>query len=77
MATFVNAKTILTTPINFRVEEGLNPRILEKEQLIRLCNILAEELLIENNDTEIGTHRIEKNIAEGRGDAIPDSHLIA
>lgn len=77
LATFVNAKTILTTPINFRVEEGLNPRILEKEQLIRLCNILAEELLIGKYDTEIGTHRIENNIAEGRGDAIPDGHLVA
>ena len=77
LATFVNAKTILTTPINYRVEEGLNPRILEKEQLIRLCNILSEELLVGKYDTEIGTHRIENNIAEGRGDAIPDEHLIA
>ncbi|WP_165444103.1 HNH endonuclease [Lachnoclostridium sp. Marseille-P6806] len=77
LATFVNAKTILTTSINFRVEEGLNPRILEKEQLIRLSNILAEELLIGKYDTEIGTHRIENNIAEGRGDSIPDAHLIA
>ena len=77
LATFVNAKTILTTPINFRVEEGLNPRILEKEQLIRLCNILSEELLIGRYDIEIGTHRIENNIAEGRGDTIPDDHLVA
>ena len=77
LATFVNAKTILTTPINIRVEEGLNPRILEKEQLIKLCNIFAEELLIGKYDTEIGTHRIENNIAEGRGDTIPDGHLIA
>ena len=77
LATFVNAKTILTTPINFRVEEGLNPRILEKEQLIRLCNILAEELLIGKYDSEIGTNRIENNIGEGRGDSIPDDHLVA
>ncbi|MBR0318126.1 MAG: HNH endonuclease [Spirochaetia bacterium] len=77
LATFINAKTILTTPINYRVEEGSNPRILEKEQLIRLCNIISEELLIGKYDSEIGTHRIENNIGEGRGDTIPDDHLIA
>ncbi len=77
LATFVNAKTILTSPINYRVDEGLNPRILEKEQLIRLCNLMADELLIGRYDTEIGTHRIENSIAEGRGNAIPDAHLIS
>ena len=77
LATFVNAKTILSTPINYKVDEGLNPRILEKEQLINLCNILAEEILIDKFDTEIGTYRIENNIAEGREVNIPDNHLIA
>ena len=77
LATFVNAKTILQTPINYKVDEGLNPRILEKEQLIRLCNILTEEILIGRYDTEIGTYRIESNIADGRGSTIPDDHLIA
>jgi len=43
LATFVNPKTILQTSINFKVDEGLNPRMLEKEQLVSLCNILAEE----------------------------------
>lgn len=77
LSAFVNAKTILVTPISYRVDEGLNPRILEKEQLVRLCNIITEELLIDRYDTEIGTYRIENNIAEGRGDRIPDAHLVA
>lgn len=77
LSAFVNAKTILVTPINYRVDEGLNPRILEKDQLVRLCNIFTEELLIDRYDTEIGTYRIENNIAEGRGDGIPDAHLVA
>ena len=34
-------------------------------------------MLIGKYDTEIGTHRIENNIVEGRGDSIPDDHLIA
>lgn len=77
LSTFINAKTILTTPINYRVDEGLNPRMLEKEQMIRLCNILAEEILIDKYDADIGTYRIENNIASGKGDAIPDAHLVA
>ena len=55
----------------------MNPRILEKEQLIKLCNILAEELLIERYSTEIGTYQIEKKVAEGRDFDITDNHLAA
>ncbi len=77
LASFVNAKTILQTPINYKLDEGLNPRMLEKEQIIRLCNLLAEKILIDKYDPEIGTYRIENNIASGSGDSIPDDHLIA
>lgn len=77
LATFVNAKTILQTPINYKIDEGLNPRMLEKEQLIRLCNIFADKILIDKYDPDIGTYHIENNIASGSGDNIPDDHLIA
>lgn len=77
LSTFINAKKILSLPINYKVDEGLNPRILEKEQAIQLCNILAEELLIDKYDDQIGTHRIENSIAAGMGGTIPDSHLVA
>lgn len=77
LAVFINSRTILTTPINYKVEEGLNPRILEKEQAIKICNIIAEELLDNKYNDEIGTYRIESNIALGRGNHITDDHLIA
>lgn len=77
LSAFVNSKTILSTPINWKAEEGLNPRMLEKEQIIRLCNILADEILIDKYNDEIGTYRIENTIASGNGDSIPDDHLIA
>ena len=77
LATFVNAKTILQTPINYKIDEGLNPRMIEKEQIIRLCNLLADKVLVDKYDPEIGTYRIENNIASGSGDSIPDDHLIA
>lgn len=74
---FINTKTILQTPINYKLDEGLNPRMIEKEQLIRLCNLLAERILINRYDPEIGTYRIENTIAAGRGEDIPDEHLVA
>lgn len=77
LSAFVNAKTILSNPINFKMDEGLNPRILEKEQLVILCNIIAEELLIGKYDDEIGTNKIENKIATGVGNTITDDHLIA
>lgn len=77
LATFVNSKTILQTPINYKLDEGLNPRMLEKEQLIKLCNMLAEKILIDKYDPDIGTYHIENNISSGNGDKIPDEHLIA
>ena len=77
LSRFINAKTILKTPLDYRADEGLNPRILEKEQLITLCNILAEELLIGRYSTEIGTYQIENKVAKGRGQDIPDDHLAA
>ena len=77
LSRFINAKTILKTPLDYRVDEGLNPRMLEKEQAIQLCNIFAEEILIGKYDDNIGTYRIENSILAGKGDSIPDDHLIA
>lgn len=77
LSAFINSKNILTTPITYKMEEGLNPRVLEKEQIIALCNIIAEELLVGKFDLEVGTYHVENNIALGTGDNIADSHLIA
>ncbi len=77
LSRFINSKTILKTPINYKIDEGLNPRLLEKEQLIHLCNSIANVILIGKYDSDIGTYRIENTIANGKGDSIPDDHLIA
>lgn len=77
LATFINSKTVLSSPINYKAEEGLNPRTLEKDQLVHLCNLIAENFLIGKYDDNIGTNKIENSIATGKGDAIPDEHLIA
>lgn len=77
LSRFINVKTILTTALDYRADEGLNPRILEKEQLIQLCNILAEELLIGRYNKETGVYRIENKVAEGKDKDITDAHLSA
>lgn len=77
LATFINAKTVLKTPIGDKMDEGLNPRVLEKDQLIELCNIIAEEILIDKFNAEIGINKIENKIIDGKQDEIPDDHLIA
>lgn len=77
LAEFINSKTILTKPINYKMEEGLNPRILEQKQIINLCNIIAEEILVGKFDNNIGVYKIESRITAGNGDDIPDDHLIA
>ena len=65
----------LQTPINYRLEEGENPRELEKQQILRLMNIIAEEIYIGRFDPDIGTYRIENRIQKGEN--IPEPHLIA
>ena len=77
LSRFINTKTILNTNLDYKIDEGLNPRILEKDQLIQLCNILAEELLVGKYSAEIGTYRIENKIADGRDQDIMDDHLAA
>jgi len=65
---------VLVTPINYR-EEGENPRVLEKEQITELMNIIAEEIFIDKFDLEIGTYRIENKIQHAED--IPIKHLRA
>ena len=65
----------LQTTINYRLEEGENPRELEKQQILKLMNIIAEEIYIGRFDPDIGTYRIENRIQKGEN--IPEPHLIA
>lgn len=66
---------MLETPIAYRLEEGLNPRSLEKLQIARLMNIIAEEIFIGCFDLELGTNRIENKIQNNED--VPLDHLRA
>lgn len=66
---------VLDTPLNYRAEEGLNPRSLEIRQVVDLMNLVAEVLLADQFDMEIGTGKLENKVQ--KGELIPDAHLRA
>ena len=65
----------LETNIDYRLEEGKNPRELEKSQVIRLMNIIADTILVGKYDFEIGTFKLENKIQ--KGDPIDWNHVVA
>ena len=61
--------------MNLRIEIGENPRDLEKQQLVQLMNIIAEEIFEGQYDFDLGTDKVEEKIRKGEN--IPDGHLRA
>jgi len=66
---------VLETAINYQLENGENPREMEKEQILELMNIIAEEVYIAKFDIDIGTYRIENRLQAG--ETIPLDHVRA
>lgn len=77
LSSFVSSKLVLKTPIDARTDEGLNPRELEINQIVRILSILAENIYINKFLPEIGTARVEKKIIDKKDTEISDDHLIA
>lgn len=74
---FIDSKKILSSPMDYKADEGINPRTLEKEQLIRLMNILADQIYCGKFNSEIGVAKIEDKIVKKQDKNISDEHLIA
>ena len=66
---------MLDTPLSYKFDIGENPRQLEKDQIVRLMNVIAEEIYIGKFDTDMGTYQIEKRLQ--KGEDIPEDHLRA
>ncbi len=77
LSMLINYRVILSTPINYRSDEGLNPRELEISQVVELLNIIAEEIYIGKFLPEVGVNQIEKKILTGKDQQITDDHLAA
>ena len=71
---FINSQ-LLTTAFNHRFQEGTNPRQLEIEQVVRLMNIVAEKIYIDQFDPKRGTRYIESDVR--KGEKIAEPHLRA
>lgn len=71
---FINKKP-LSLPLGYRIEVAENPRQLEKEQVVRLLNILADKIFIGKYDFDLGSNKIEEKLR--KGETIPEAHLRA
>lgn len=68
-------KKALSTPLNDGMEQGTNPRQLEKDQILRLMNCFATVFYIGQWDPDKGGRQVETRLQ--RGEAIPEGHLRA
>jgi hypothetical protein len=66
---------VLDTAIGFQADEGTNPRLLEVDQIVRLMNLIADEILVGKVDPEIGGNRLENRVSQG--EPIDHDHLRA
>ncbi len=77
LSSFVSAKLVLKTAIDSKTDEGLNPRELEINQIVRILSILAKNIYMNKFLPEVGTARVEKKIIDKKDTGITDEHLIA
>ena len=68
-------KELLNTTVNYRADTGENPRQLEIQQVVKLMNLIAEEIYKDKYDLELGVNRIENRLRDGEN--IPEAHLRA
>jgi hypothetical protein len=68
-------KKALEQNIDDGLESGDNPRVLEREQLVRLMSLFADVFFVGQWDPEIGGRRLENQIQ--KGEAFPENHLRA
>ena len=66
-------KKALDTRIDSGMEEGNNPRQLERGQMVRLMSLFAEVFFVGRWDPEVGGRRVESRMQDG--EAIPEPHL--
>lgn len=66
---------LLETPLDHGDDTDSNPRGLETDQVVRLMNIVADEIYVDHFDPVLGTARLENKVQ--KGEHIPEGHLRA
>jgi hypothetical protein len=68
-------KKALDGPIDEGLQEGTNPRLLEREQMVRLMGLFADTFFVGKWDPEIGGRQLENRVQ--KGEVIQGDHLRA
>ena len=68
-------KKALDSPIDHGLEQGTNPRQLEREQLVGIMSLFAEVFFVGHWDPETGGRKLESRVQ--KGETIQERHLRA
>jgi HNH endonuclease len=68
-------KKALNTPIDAGLEDGTNPRELERDQMVSLMSLFADIFFVGRWDPEVGGRKLESRAQ--KGEKIPEEHLRA
>ncbi len=68
-------KKALESPIDEGLEQGVNPRQLERQQMARLMSLFATVFFVNKWDPETGGRKLESRVQ--KGEKIPLNHLRA
>lgn len=77
LSRFIDPKRILSTSLNYKSEDGQNPREIEILQVAKLMTLIAETFYIGKFNLETGVSRIEQKIIDKLDSGISDEHLAA
>lgn len=67
---------VLDNPIDQGVEQGENPRFLERDQFVRLMSLFADVFLVGKWNPEIGGYRLEAKLQQDDV-PVPEEHVRA
>ncbi len=65
----------LESPLDEGMERGDNPRLVERDQLVRLMNLVADAFFVGQWDPDVGGRKLENRLQ--KGEKIPERHLRA
>ena len=68
-------KYALDTPISLGMDRGDNPRIIERDQLVKLMSLYADTFFVDLWDPDLGGRRLEARLQ--KGEKIAEGHLRA
>ena len=68
-------KKPLNTPLDEGLEQGLNPRQLERKQLVQMMSLFAEVFFVNKWDPDVGGRKLENRLK--KGEVVSEGHLRA